>query len=58
MNRRSTAGVTAALSKNRLFGQLEPEMLDELIALSRVQRYAAKDVVFLRATLETVSTRL
>ena len=48
MNRRSTAGVTAALSKNRLFGQLEPEMLDELIALSRVQRYAAKDVVFLK----------
>ncbi len=48
MNRRLTAGNAAALSRCYLFKQLEPEMLDELIALSRVQRYAAKDVVFLK----------
>jgi len=41
-------GDTAALSKNRLFGQLEPEKLDELLALSRIERFAPKDVVFLK----------
>jgi len=41
-------GDTAALSKNRLFGQLEPEKLDELLALSRLERFAPKDVVFLK----------
>lgn len=48
MNHRSTVGDTTALSKNRLFGQLEPEKLDELLALSRLERFAPKDVVFLK----------
>ena len=48
MNHRLTVGGTAALSKNRLFGQLEPEKLDELLALSRLERFAPKDVVFLK----------
>ncbi len=48
MNHRLTAGNTVALSKCHLFEQLEPEKLDELIAFSRLQRFAAKDVVFLK----------
>ncbi len=48
MNRRLTAGNTAALSRCYLFKQLELEKLDELLAFSRLQRFAAKDVVFLK----------
>ena len=48
MNRRLTAGNTVALSRCHLFEQLEPEKLDELITFSRLQRFAAKDVVFLK----------
>ncbi len=48
MNHRLTAGNTAALSRCYLFQQLELEKLDELLAFSRLQRFAAKDVVFLK----------
>lgn len=48
MNRRLTADDTAALSRSHLFEQLAPETLDELIAFSRLQHFAARDVVFFK----------
>lgn len=43
-----TADDTVALSRSHLFEQLEPEALNELVALSRPQRFAARDIVFLK----------
>lgn len=34
------------LSKNRLLGQLDPPMLEELLTLSRIERFAPKNVIF------------
>ena len=34
------------LSKNRLLGQIEPQMMEELLTLSQIERFAPKNVIF------------
>ncbi len=46
MTARTRAVDKELLSKNRLLGQLEPEMMEELLTLSRIERFAPKDVIF------------
>lgn len=41
-------GYSTILSKNRLLGQLDPQMMEELLTLSRVETFAPKESIFLK----------
>ncbi len=41
-------GYGAILLKNRLLGQLDPQMMDELLTLARVENYAPKECIFFK----------
>jgi CRP-like cAMP-binding protein len=46
MARSAKSKHAAVLSRNRLLGQLQPDEMDELLALASVERFKAQDVVF------------